>query len=119
MTAIQPQLRPERASPCLSSAEARRRLAAFGPNVLAQPPRPSQLRRFLSQLGHLFAVLLWAGAVLALIGGMPELSVAIVVVILVNAAFAFVQEYRAERATEALRRVLPALARVKRDGEVV
>jgi magnesium-transporting ATPase (P-type) len=38
------------------------------------------------------------------------------VVVLVNAAFAFVQEYRAERATEALKRLLPPSARVRRDG---
>jgi magnesium-transporting ATPase (P-type) len=48
---------------------------------------------------------------------MPELSVAIVVVILVNAAFAFAQEYRAERATEALKAMLPQQARVRRDGQ--
>jgi magnesium-transporting ATPase (P-type) len=48
---------------------------------------------------------------------MPELSAAIVAVVLVNAVFAFVQEYRAERATEALKRLLPATARVVRDGE--
>ncbi|HET8651646.1 MAG TPA: cation-transporting P-type ATPase [Gaiellaceae bacterium] len=112
-------LESERTSPGLTSAEAQRRLAEVGPNVLAEPPRPSELRRFLAQLYHLFALLLWAGALLALVGGMPELSIAIVVVILVNAGFAFVQEYRAERATDALRRMLPTLARVRRDGEEV
>jgi magnesium-transporting ATPase (P-type) len=115
VTVIQ-AVQPERASPGLTSAEAERRLATFGPNVLAEPPRPSELRRFVAQLYHLFALLLWAGAVLAWLGGMPQLSAAIVVVILVNAGFAFVQEYRAERATEALRRMLPTLARVRRDG---
>jgi len=47
---------------------------------------------------------------------MPQLSIAIVVVVLVNAGFAFAQEYRAERAAEALRRMLPQRARVRRDG---
>jgi Ca2+-transporting ATPase len=103
----------------LSSADARRLLAEAGPNELAKPPEPSHVRRFLAQLGHLFALLLWAGALLALLGGMPELAAAIVVVILVNAAFAFVQEYRAERAADALQRMLPQHARVRRDGELV
>jgi len=103
--------------PGLSSEEARARLAQFGPNVLAEPPRPSHMRRFAANLVHLFALLLWGGAGLALLGGLPELAIAIVVVILVNAVFAFVQEYRAERASEALRRVLPQTARVRRDGE--
>ncbi|HET9323049.1 MAG TPA: cation-transporting P-type ATPase [Gaiellaceae bacterium] len=117
MTAIT-AAEPRRASPGLTSVEAARRLADVGPNLIAEPPRPSELRRFLAQLYHLFALLLWGGAVLAWVGGMPQLSAAIVVVILVNAGFAFVQEYRAERATEALKGMLPALARVRRDGEV-
>ena len=101
----------------LTSEEADLGLARFGENVLAEPPRPSHVRRALAQLYHLFALLLWAGAALAWVGGMPELSGAIIVVILVNAAFAFVQEYRAERATDALKRLLPQVARVRRDGE--
>jgi magnesium-transporting ATPase (P-type) len=47
---------------------------------------------------------------------MPELSVAIVAVIVVNAVFSFVQEHRAERAVEELRRMLPLRVRVRRDG---
>jgi len=107
------------ALPGLSTAEARRLLAEFGPNALAEPKRPSHVRRFLANLVHLFALLLWAGAVLAWVGGMPELSAAIVAVVLVNAVFAFVQEYRAERAVDALRRMLPQTARVRRDGSAV
>jgi magnesium-transporting ATPase (P-type) len=103
----------------LASDEAARRLREHGPNVLAEPPRPGHARRFLAQLVHLFALLLWAGAALAWIGGMPELSAAIAAVVLVNAVFAFVQEFRAERATEALKQLLPQTARVRRDGVVV
>jgi magnesium-transporting ATPase (P-type) len=103
----------------LTSAEAALRLREHGPNVLAEPPRPSHVRRFLAQLVHLFALLLWLGAVLAWVGGMPELSAAIIAVVLINAVFAFVQEYRAERATEALKELLPHAARVRRDGEAV
>jgi P-type Ca2+ transporter type 2C len=103
----------------LTSAEAARLLAEVGPNVLAEPPPPSHLRRFAAQLVSLFALLLWGGAALALLGRLPQLSIAIVVVVIVNATFAFVQEYRAERATEALKRLLPGTARVRRDGDVV
>jgi magnesium-transporting ATPase (P-type) len=101
----------------LTHAEAAARLSEVGPNVLVEPPRPSRVRRFAASLVHLFALLLWLGAALALLGGLPQLTIAIVVVILVNAVFAFVQEYRAERASEALRRVLPQTARVRRGGE--
>ncbi len=100
----------------LTSEEVLSRRAQFGPNVLVEPPKPSHLRQFGANLVHLFALLLWLGAALALVGGLPQLSAAIVVVILVNAVFAFAQEYRAERASEALRRVLPQTARVRRAG---
>jgi Ca2+-transporting ATPase len=105
--------------PGLSSGEARRLLAEHGPNVLAEPPRPSHLRQLAANLVHLFALLLWGGAALAFVAGIPELGAAIVVVVLVNAAFAFAQEYRAERASDALRRMLPQTARVRRDGVAV
>ena len=113
----------ERAQPAtqvatgLTSAEAQRRLAEYGPNLLVESDRPSRLKQLLDNLVHLFAILLWAGALLAWLAGMPELAIAIGVVVLVNAGFATAQEYRAERATEALRRMLPQRARVRRDGE--
>jgi magnesium-transporting ATPase (P-type) len=103
----------------LTTAEARRRLAETGPNALAEPPRPSPLRGLAANFVHLFALLLWIGAALAWIGGEPELSAAIVGVIVLNAVFAFVQEYRAERAISALRLLLPQTARVRRDGSTV
>ena len=103
----------------LTSEKARMRLAEVGPNAIAEAKPPSHARRFAANLVHLFALLLWAGAALALLGGLPELAAAIVTVILVNAVFAFVQEYRAEQAVEALRRILPVRVRVRRDGAVV
>jgi hypothetical protein len=45
--------------------------------------------------------------VLALVGQMPQLGWAIIAVVIVNGAFSFVQEYRAERATRALAALLP------------
>jgi Ca2+-transporting ATPase len=101
----------------LTSSEAARRLREVGPNVLAEPRAPSHVRQLLAQLFHFFAVLLWVGAALAWIAGTPQLSAAIVAVVVVNAVFAFVQEYRAERATEALKRLLPQTAFVRRDGK--
>ena len=102
----------------LSSSEAARRSAAEGPNQLPRPPRPSLLRQFLRQLTHLLALLLWVAAALALVAGMPELTVAIVVVVLLNAGFAFAQEYRADRSAERLNEMLPARVLVRRDGRL-
>jgi magnesium-transporting ATPase (P-type) len=71
-------------APGLTRVEAAARLAEAGPNVLAEPKRPSHIRRFAANLVHLFALLLWLGAALALLGGLPQLAIAIVVVILVK-----------------------------------
>ena len=100
----------------LSSVEAQARLGQFGPNLLAGAARPHWLPRFARNFTYFFALLLWVGAGLAWLGAQPQLSVAIVAVIVVNAVFSFVQEYRAERAIEALRRILPQRASVRRDG---
>jgi magnesium-transporting ATPase (P-type) len=63
------------------------------------------------------AILLWVGGGLAFVGGMPQLGWAIWTVVIINAVFSFWQEFRAERAMEALRKLLPVQARVLRDGE--
>lgn len=100
----------------LTPAEAAKRSTVFGANVLRDLDRPALWTRLVGHVTHLMAMLLWIGAALALLAGLPELSVAIVLVNLVNAAFSFWQEYRAERALDALRRLLPLEARVLRDG---
>jgi Ca2+-transporting ATPase len=99
----------------LTSDEAAARLAADGPNELPVPKPPSAVRRLLAQLTHFFALLLWAAAVLAYVGGMPELTIAIAIVVVVNGIFSFIQEERAERATQALRQLLPVTATVLRN----
>jgi magnesium-transporting ATPase (P-type) len=70
------------------------------------------------QLTHLFAAMLWVAAGLALLAGMPQLAAAIVVVVIVNGVFAFLQEFRADRAASRLRELVPASARVRRDGTI-
>ncbi|HET8982378.1 MAG TPA: HAD-IC family P-type ATPase, partial [Pedococcus sp.] len=100
----------------LSSAVAAARRDADGPNQLPEPRRPSVVRRFLGELTHFFAVMLWTAGVLALMAGLPELGVAIFAVIVLNAAFAFAQQARADRAADRLRAMLPARVSVRRDG---
>ena len=101
----------------LSAAEATRRLAQDGPNELAAAERRSLVVEFLANLYQVFALLLWVSAALAFLSGAVELGWAIICVILINAVFSFYQEYQAERAIDALRELLPARARVLRDGQ--
>ena len=111
-------LRDLRAQPDgLSSREAERRLVAYGPNELRRRAGRRWPRELLKQFTHPLALLLWLAAALALVAGTPVLAGAIVAVIFLNAAFAFVQERQAERAVEALGSYLPQQAAVRRDGE--
>ena len=102
----------------LDASRARELLAADGPNVLPQPPGVRTWRRLLAQLTHFFALMLWVAALLAVVAGMPQLGAAIVVVIVVNGIFAFVQERRAERAAQALQGLLPSGVVVRRNGQL-
>ena len=100
----------------LTTAEAVRRRPAGGNRLPVERP-PSPVRLLVAQLVHFFALLLWAAAILALVGGMPQLAVAIAVVVVLNGVFAFVQEYRADKAAEALRDLVPHRVSVLRDGQ--
>ena len=100
----------------LTDREAARRLVAYGPNELIRRGGRRWLRELVKQLVHPLALLLWAAAALAVIGVSWILGLAIALVVVVNAIFAFVQERHAERATEALREYLPFQAAVLRDG---
>ena len=100
----------------LTSAEVEEARTVHGPNVVPDAARLPTWHLFVRQLTHLLAVLLWLAAAMALVAGMPELSVAIVAIVLLNATFAFWQEHRADRSTEQLRALLPVKTVVIRDG---
>ena len=100
----------------LSDREAARRLIAYGPNELTRRTEHRLWKELGRQFTHPLALLLWAAAGLAWLGGIVQVAVAIVIVIVLNAVFAFVQELQAERAVEALAGYLPASARVRREG---
>ncbi|WGX95101.1 cation-transporting P-type ATPase [Nocardioides sp. L-11A] len=87
-----------------------------GANVVPPPRRSPAWRLLADQMTHLLAVLLWVAAGLAVIAGMPELGVAISLIVVLNALFAFWQEFHADRSTERLRALLPARALVVRSG---
>jgi calcium-translocating P-type ATPase len=101
----------------LTSREAQRRLIQFGPNELRRRGGRRWPRELARQFTHPLALLLVAAAGLAWIAGIVAVALAIVVVILLNAGFAFIQEMQAERAVEALAGFIPANAKVLRDGQ--
>jgi magnesium-transporting ATPase (P-type) len=101
----------------LTSDEAERRLAEYGRNEIREIKGRPLILKFLENFYHLFAIMLWVAGILAFVGGMPQLGWAVFAVIFINAIFSFWQEYRAEKATEALRQMIPHNARVIRDGK--
>jgi Ca2+-transporting ATPase len=102
----------------LPAAEASRRLAVDGPNVLEEPPAVPWWRTFLAQFHELVIWILIAAAVIAGAMGDWADTAAIVAIILVNAVIGFLQEDRAQRALAALRGMSAPVARVVRDGLV-
>ncbi|MBF0494305.1 MAG: PTS sugar transporter subunit IIA [Candidatus Omnitrophica bacterium] len=100
----------------ISEQEAKRRIDEYGFNQLRAIKKSHLLKKFIYNFTNLLAVLMWVGSVLAFLGGMPEIGWAIIVVIIINAIFSFCQEFKAEKAIEALRKMLPAYTRVIRAG---
>ena len=110
----------------LPAAEAIKRLAEHGPNVLPPPPRPALWRRFLAQFTDLFAVVLLVAAAVTFAAylladprdpGNLQLAIAILAVVVLNATIGFYQEYSAERTAQALQQMVPHRCVVLRDGE--
>jgi len=101
----------------LTEAEAEARLKDSGPNVIKEIKSKPLIYKFLSNFTHLMALLLWAGGIVGFIAQLPQLGVAIWMVNIINGVFSFMQEYRAEKAVEMLKKLLPFHARVIRDGE--
>ena len=101
----------------LSSEEAQRRLQEYGYNELVERERVTLLEIFLNQFKDIFVImLLVATAISFLIGEVIDASTIGVIVVL-NAVVGFVQEYRSEKAMEAMKRLTAPKARVVRDGK--
>ncbi|NTU71510.1 MAG: cation-transporting P-type ATPase [Coriobacteriia bacterium] len=100
----------------LTSDEAARRLTEYGPNEIREIKGRPLILKFLENFYHLFAIMLWVGGGLAFVADMPQLGWAIFAVIFINAIFSFWQEFKAGKATEALKKMIPHKAKVIRDG---
>ena len=108
----------------LSEEDAGRRLHEYGLNEIKEVRKRPLYLRLISQFTHFLAILLWIAAFFSFLSeylhpgeGMLTLGIAIIGVIFINAVFTFIQEYRAKKALEALKRLLPFYVKVLRDGK--
>src|SRR5450759_3992207 len=102
----------------LSSADAAKRLAHFGANELKEKRARSPWRMLLDQFTDFMIIVLIVAAIISGFVGDVEDTVVIIVIVILNAVIGFVQEYRAERAMAALKRMAAASARLLRDGSI-
>ena len=100
----------------LTSGEARQRLERYGPNELIEKKHKSLWMMFLDQFKDFMILVLIAAAVVAGVIGELTDTIAIAVIVLLNAVLGFVQEYRAEKAMAALKKLAAPSATIIRDG---
>ena len=112
-------LRLESSLTGLSTTDAQNRIAELGPNSIPAKRRRSLLLMFLRQFSDfMILVLLIAALISGIIGDLKD-AVAILVIVLLNAIIGVVQEFRAERAMAALRKMSAPEAYVMRDSKAV
>ena len=100
----------------LSSEEAKKRLEEYGPNELKEGKKNTALGMFLNQFKDFMIIVLILAAIISGIIGDAADTVAIIVIVVLNAIIGFVQEYRAEKAIAALKKMASHTAIVMRNG---
>ncbi len=100
----------------LGSASVDARRAVFGRNDLETPSPPGVLARFVAQFRSLLILVLVAAAGLSAVVGEFKDAIVVASVLLLNATLGTIQEARAERSVHALQSLLPADAKVRREG---
>jgi len=117
----------------LSDGEARKRLSQYGYNELLEKKRRTALQMFLGEFKDVFIMLLVVATIFSVIIGYYDLlrgeakgfldaytdAITIGIIVILVAVAGFIQEYRAEKALEALKKLTAPRARVMRDGKEV
>jgi Ca2+-transporting ATPase len=118
----------------LSAEEAERRLQEFGPNELVAKKRTTPLQIFFGQFKDVFVIMLLVAIVISLLVAWYETSntpsaegslnvyadsIIIGAIVILNSVVGFVQEYRSEKAMEAMKKLTAPKARILRDGKEV
>jgi Ca2+-transporting ATPase len=101
----------------LSGEEAERRIEEFGYNELKEKKRVTPFQIFLRQFKDVFVLMLIAATVISFLIGETVDAVTIAVIVILNSVVGFVQEYRSEKAMEAMKKLTAPKAHVMRNGD--
>ena len=103
----------------LATAEAKTRLSQYGPNELAERPRPGFWQLLAGQFKNFVVIILIVAAVVSLLLGEVVEASAIMAIVILNAVLGVIQESKAEEALAALKKMSAPEAHVLRDGHRV
>jgi Ca2+-transporting ATPase len=101
----------------LTAEEAQKRLTTYGPNELKKEKRRSPLRLLLAQFTNALMIILLIATGLSLVVGEATDAAIILAIVIASAILGFTQEYRSEKAVEALKRMTAPSANVLREGK--
>ena len=101
----------------LPAADAKSRLQQYGPNELVEKKKRPAWMMFLLQFKDVMILILIAAAIISGVAGDLKDTIVILAIVIINAVIGFVQEYRAEKAMEALKKMAAASAKVLRDNQ--
>lgn len=103
----------------LNSLTVSKRLVEYGKNVIEDTKKKTILQMVLHQLTDFMILILIVAAVISgVIGDLMD-TIIILVIIILNAIIGFIQEYRAEKAMEALKNMVTSKTRILRDGKLI
>lgn len=101
----------------IDSTTATQRLSEYGENKIAEKKKKTLLQKLLNQFTDFMILILIAAAIISgVLGDMTD-AIIILAIVIINAAVGFIQEYRAEKAMEALKKMAASHARILRDGK--
>jgi Ca2+-transporting ATPase len=100
----------------IKEQDAKQRLEQYGPNELAEAKRTTALQIFLNQFKDVFVIMLLIATVISVFVGETVDAITIAAIVVLNSVVGFVQEFRSEKAMEAMKKLTAPKARVLRDG---
>lgn len=100
----------------LSNPQIKSRLALYGPNKLLEKKKINPVLMFLAQFNSFIIYILLFAIIVSVLAGEIVDAVVILIIVVFNAVFGFIQEYKAEKSIEALRKLSGLKSKVIREG---